>query len=214
MRFLKTVFTLLLCLVACASAAYVAVLETGADPSVQERVPLADRQYLTNVLREEAVKLLPATQGYTIMTRENISAMLPPGKSIEDCEGSCLAETGKNISADYICQARVGSFDGMLTLSAELYETASNKLVASFNARGSNLSELLELVKERSPEFFRGVKNEEPRPEEIKSENLQTAETKTEEPKVEKENSSIMKGVLLGVGAAVALIFVIIFTGD
>ena len=158
MRYLKTAFVLFLCLVVWASATHVAVLETGADPAAKDLVSLSNRQYLTNVLREEAVKQLPAVQNYTIMTRENINAMLPPGKSIEDCEGSCLAETGKNIAADYICQARVGSFDGMLTLSAELYETAGNKLMASFNGRGANLSELLDLIKQKAPDFFRSIK--------------------------------------------------------
>ena len=140
-------------------AAYVAVLETGADGNAREIVSLTDRQYLTNVLREEAVTQLPATQNYTIMTRENIMQMLPPGKAIEDCEGSCLVETGKNIAADYVCQARVGSFGGDLTLSAELYETAGNKLIASFNGQGSDVKDLLALVREKSAEFFGVVKN-------------------------------------------------------
>ena len=46
-------------LLACTSgvmAAHVAVLETGVDQSVKKKVKLSDRQYLTNVLREEAVK--------------------------------------------------------------------------------------------------------------------------------------------------------------
>lgn len=140
-------------------AAYVAVLETGADGNAREMVSLTDRQYLTNVLREEAVTQLPATQNYTIMTRENIMQMLPPGKSVEDCEGSCLVETGKNIAADYVCQARVGVFDGDLTLSAELYETVGNKLIASFNGQGATLKDLLALVREKSAEFFGVVKN-------------------------------------------------------
>lgn len=139
-------------------ATHVAVLETVADPSVKERVSFLDRQYLTNVLREEAIKQLPAAQGFTIMTRENINAMLPPGKAIEDCEGSCLAETGRNIAADYICQARVSSFGTKLTLSAELYETAGNKLVASFNGRGTDVEDLLEVIKDYSPDFFQTVK--------------------------------------------------------
>ena len=145
---------LLLALTANAFARYVAVLETYADSAAREEVSRSDRTYLTNVLREEAVKVLPAEQNYTIMTRENINAMLPPGKTIEECEGSCLAETGKNISADYVCQATVGKFGGFLTLTAELYETAGNKLVASFNGRGVNVIELLELVKQRAPAFF------------------------------------------------------------
>ena len=151
-------FSFLLVFAVNSFATYVAVLETGIDGSAKERVSFSDRLYLTNVLREQAVKELPAVQNYTIMTRENIQQMLPPGKAIEDCEGSCLVETGKNISADYICQARVGVFGSSLTLSAELYETAGNKLIASFNGRGKDVEELLDLIKQKSPEFFRGVK--------------------------------------------------------
>lgn len=158
MKFWIFAFLLLCALCTDSFAAYVAVLETGADADAKEKVPLSDRQYLTNVLRAEAVKQLPAVQNYTIMTRENINAMLPPGKSIEDCEGSCLAETGKNIAADYICQARVGSFGGMLSLSAEIYETAGNKLMASFNGRGADVNELLEIIKREAPGFFRSIK--------------------------------------------------------
>ena len=156
-RFLTTIILLL----ACASGAFathVAVLETGVDPAVKKKVTLSDRQYLTNVLREEAVKQLPAEEDYTIMTRDNISAMLPPGKAIEDCEGSCLAETGRNISADYVCQARVSSFGSKLALSAEIYETAGKKLVASFNGNGKNVEALLKVIKENAPEFFGKVK--------------------------------------------------------
>jgi len=141
-----------------AFAAYVAVLETVADASAKDSVSFSDRQYLTNVLREQAVKELPAVQNYTIMTRENIQQMLPPSKAIEDCEGSCLVETGKNIAADYVCQARVGRFGNSLTLSAELYETAGNKLIASFNGRGSDVNELLAVIEAKSPEFFHSVK--------------------------------------------------------
>ena len=156
-RFLTTIILLLAC-TSGAMAAHVAVLETSADPALKKKVKLSDRQYLTNVLREEAVKQLPADEDFTIMTRENISAMLPPGKAIEDCEGSCLAETGRNISADYVCQARVSSFGSKLALTAELYETAGNKLVASFNGNGTNVEGLLKVIKENAPEFFGKVK--------------------------------------------------------
>lgn len=139
-------------------AVHVAVLETVADASARDMAPLSARQYMTNVLREVAVKQLPAEQNFTIMTRENIVEMLPPGKTIEDCEGSCLTETGRNIAADYVCQARVGRFGASLTLSAELYETAGSKLVASFNGRGSNVDELLEVIKRKAPSFFRSVR--------------------------------------------------------
>ena len=155
----RLLFTfLILALSVNAFATFVAVLETAADGSAKDSVSLLDRQYLTNVLREQAVKELPATQNYTIMTRENIMQMLPPGKAIEDCEGSCLVETGKNIAADFVCQARVGRFGSSLTLSAELYETAGNKLIASFNGRGLNVEELLALVEQKSHDFFNMVR--------------------------------------------------------
>jgi hypothetical protein len=159
MKELKSIFLCIFFLAVSALATHVAVLETMADGSAKDAVSYSDRQYMTNVLREQAVQVLPAEQNYTIMTRENIQQMLPPGKSVEDCEGSCLVETGKNISADYICQARLGSFGGALTLSAELYETAGNKLVASFNGRGADVNELLELIKQKSPDFFRRIKS-------------------------------------------------------
>ncbi|MBR6942338.1 MAG: hypothetical protein IKH55_04560 [Fibrobacter sp.] len=158
---LNTLFFLLIC-VSSAMAAYVAVLETGVDLDLKKKVSLSDRQYLTNVLREEAVKELPASQNFTIMTRENINVMLPPGKAIEDCEGSCLAETGRNIAADYVCQARVGKFGSKLTISAEIYETAGSKLVASFNGHGANVEELLKVIKDNASEFFRKVKGDDP----------------------------------------------------
>ena len=158
MRLLATIFLLLVC-ASGAFATHVAVLETGVDPAVKKKVTLSDRQYLTNVLREEAVKQLPAEEGYTIMTRENISAMLPPGKAIEDCEGTCLAETGRNISADFVCQARVSSFGSKLAISAEIYETAGNKLVASFNGNGKNVEALLNVIKENASDFFGKVKS-------------------------------------------------------
>ena len=177
-----------------ALATHVAVLETVADESSKEQVSFSDRQYLTNVLREQAVKELPATQNYVIMTRENIQQMLPPGKAIEDCEGSCLVETGKNIAADYICQARVGSFGGALTLSAELYETAGNKLIASFNGRGADVNELLDIIKQKSPDFFRVVRemsSPAPEPVPVAVEETEPAPQQVNEPVAEPETDSV-----------------------
>ena len=132
-------------------ATHVAVLETTAAKGV---VTLEEKQYLTDVLRSEAVKVLPAEQNYTIMTRENISMMLPPGKAVEDCEGSCLVETGKNISADYVAQGHVGRFANNLTITVELYETAGNKLMGSFSGKASNIEELEVEIRKKSQELF------------------------------------------------------------
>ena len=136
-------FLILLLSVNSIAAIHVAVLETIAEKDV---IGQSEKLFLTDKLRERAKAVLPAHLGFIVMTRENINAMLPPGKSIEDCEGSCLVETGKNIAADYVAQARVGKFGDQLTLTLELYETAGNNLVESYTTRKSNAEGLLEEI--------------------------------------------------------------------
>ena len=53
----------------------------------------------------------------------------------------------------------MSSFGSKLALSAEIYETAGNKLVASFNGNGKNVDALLKVIKENAPEFFGKVKS-------------------------------------------------------
>ncbi len=137
-------------------AKYMAVLETL---SPKDLLTLQERLYLTDILRGQAVQILPAEQNWTIMTRENINVMLPPGKKIEDCEGSCLAETGKNIAADYVAQARISQFGKSLAITAELYETASSKLVASFVGKGESVEDFEKIVKEQSPDFVKKARD-------------------------------------------------------
>jgi hypothetical protein len=153
MKHMFKILMLTLFLVGASFAKFVAVLETVADS--KDILTLSERQYLTNMLREQAVQELPAELNFTIMTRENIMMMLPPGKSIEDCEGSCLAETGKNIAADYVAQARIGKVGSNISISVELYETAGSKLVASFNGLGADVDALMAVIKAKAPEFFR-----------------------------------------------------------
>ena len=155
-RYLAILFAIFL-LPSVSLAKFVAVLETISD---KDLLTLQERQYLTDVLRGQAVRELPAVQNWTIMTRENINVMLPPGKSIEDCEGSCLAETGKNIAADFVAQARISKFGSSLAISAELYETAGNKLVSSFSGRGESVVDLEKIIKEQASPFFKKIRTE------------------------------------------------------
>ena len=136
------------------ASTHVAVLETVSEQGVIGR---SEKMFLTDKLRERANKVLPAYMGYIVMTRENISAMLPPGKSIEDCEGTCLVETGKNIAADYVAQARVGKFGKQLTVTMELYETAGNNLVGSFTARKPDAEGLLEEIEREADRVFQQI---------------------------------------------------------
>lgn len=136
---------------------YVAVLETMAG---SELLDYNARLFLTDVLRDAASRSLPAKHGFVVMTRENINVMLPPGKSLEECEGSCLAETGRNIAADFVAQARVGKFASFLTITVELYETKTSKLISSITARASDEEKLLiEIEKNAGGLFSKVIEN-------------------------------------------------------
>lgn len=133
---------------------YVAVLETISHGVIKQN----ENIYLTDVLREEARKILPAKSNYVIMTRENISVMLPADKSIEDCEGKCLVETGKNIDAQYVSQARINTYGSKITITVELYHTATGNLISSFNAKSDNIDDLELKIREKAPSLFNEVK--------------------------------------------------------
>lgn len=172
---MKRFVAIALFLLANSFAAHVAVLETTRDD-----VNLLDHkecQFLTDKLRQMAIMELPSTSGYTIMTRENINTMLPPGKSVEECEGSCLVETGKNISADYVAQGRVSHFGSMVTLTVELYETASGKLMSSFAVQSENAEGLLKEIEERAAPLFNAIKEaEKPKPQAMQKSEAVVAE--------------------------------------
>ncbi len=151
---MKRIFLFALFWVANCFAAHVAVLETIRTDEVLDS---RECHFLTDKLRQMAVRSLPSRDGWTIMTRENINEMLPPGKSVEDCEGSCLVETGKNISADYIAQGWVSHFGSLVTMTVELYETASGKLMSSFAVQSENAEGLLKEVEKHAESLFQTV---------------------------------------------------------
>lgn len=136
------------------SSIFVAVLETRAR---NEILDLESRLYMTDMLRQYANKILPSEKGFSIMTRDNIQVMLPPEKSIDECEGSCLAETGRNIAADYVAQARVGKFKSLFTVTIEMYDSKSGNLIGSFTARAENEENLLLEVEKGAEGFFEPV---------------------------------------------------------
>ncbi|MFA6342064.1 MAG: hypothetical protein WCX75_04320 [Fibrobacteraceae bacterium] len=135
-----------------AAGTHVAVLETVSE--TKDLLTISELHHITDKLRAQAVTALPAERDFTIMTRENIQAMLPPGKAMEECLGSCLVETGKNIAADYVAQGRVGKFGKRLTLTVELYETRGAKLVGSLSVENSDADGLLVSIDEKVPFLF------------------------------------------------------------
>ena len=138
---------------ACFADQRVAVLETIGDSSFS----IKEKQYITDKIRERAVSLLNPTQGFIIMTRENILVMLPPDKAIEECEGTCIVETGRNIATDYVCQAKIDRIWGQYTVNIELYETRSGKLIGSLTQRAQTIDNLLNVIENESDRLFKAI---------------------------------------------------------
>ena len=192
---MKRLFLLALFFVANCFAAHVAVLETiQTDGDLDTR----ECQFLTDKLRQMAVMTLPSSEGWTIMTRENINEMLPPGKSLEECEGSCLVETGKNISADYVVQGRVSHFGSLLTITVELYETATGKLVSSIAVKSENSVGLLEEIETHAGALFQAIngspKNEAQTVQENTAEKESPADKEVAVEKVEETTETVAAG--------------------
>jgi hypothetical protein len=134
---------------------YVAVFETmnDADSALTE----GELRYLTNELRKIALEKLPKAN-YSVMTRDNILLLLPPGENAAECfEGQCLVDVGRNIGAEYAVQGTAGKFGQRITLSVEAYSTLSAKLVASFTAESETVDGLLIAMRQNSPAMFANI---------------------------------------------------------
>jgi hypothetical protein len=149
---------LLLLLAALSFAAplkHVAVFETQADADSVLNEP--ELRYLTNELRKLATDELPAAN-YSVLTRDNIMALLPPDKNAAEClEGQCLVEVGRNIGANYAVQGTVSKFGALLTVTVEAYETTSGKLLKSFTAESPTVEGFLGAMREKSKPVFEAI---------------------------------------------------------
>ncbi|MDR2555543.1 MAG: hypothetical protein LBC64_08970 [Fibromonadaceae bacterium] len=154
MRRMTYIFALLLLALTAHGQQYrrVAILNTEDDGDSQMEV--SDLNYLTVRLREIAVKILPK-DNYSIMTAQSIIDMLGKDDARKVCkEAQCLAEIGRKVSADYVGQARLGRLGGNLTISMELYHSASGSLVDSFTGNAKDIFGLLAVLNENAPPMF------------------------------------------------------------
>ena len=121
-------FLLLFPCLLCAKS--IAVSETQASSGLLSSPEI---QYLTAVLREEAIRALPANQNWTVLSRES------------------MAESN---SADFKVQTQISKFGSSLVINAEMYESSSNTLVASYTSKGATIEDIENIIKEQSPAFF------------------------------------------------------------
>ncbi len=149
---------------------FVAILEARGD----QTFTLQEKQYVTDKIRSLSIEVLPIGK-YTVMTRENIDVMLPPDKSLEECEGGCLAETGRNIAADYVGQARIEKVFGQYAIVVEMYETRTGKMCGSFAERQPSIDSVLSSMGKNYMKIFGGIEGVKKRGEPVVAQVLSEA---------------------------------------
>jgi uncharacterized protein (TIGR02145 family) len=87
-------------------------------------------------------------------------------KMVKKCKESegCLAKLGREVNADYVCQARIGRFGKDLTIKAELYESKNGDLISSFTGTSKNIYGLLTILDKEAPEMFKRIEDKMPTP--------------------------------------------------
>ncbi|MDR2583602.1 MAG: hypothetical protein LBC75_09000 [Fibromonadaceae bacterium] len=125
--------------------------EDNGEPSLE----FTDLTYLTDRLREIAVKMLPNDR-YSVMSVQSIIDKMGSKENARKMckEAQCMAEIGRKISAAYVGQARLGRFGGSLTISMELYNSGSGVLIGSFTGQSKNVSGLLKVLNREAPQMF------------------------------------------------------------
>jgi len=143
-----------LCHVAFADTFYVAILGTVFDGKEDPLSP-GERRLITDEIIKEA-KARVRNKDIQVMDRESISQMLPPGKGLADCEGDCLVETGRKISADMIFQATMSKVSDGICLRGEL-RSVSDNYATIFNYIGRNRDDITQNARDSVRKIFDGM---------------------------------------------------------
>lgn len=114
----------------------------------KERIAVLDFRDEANLAPFERALLADSVRGaalntpFDVMTKENITALLPPDVELEDCVGECEVDVGRQIGAHYVVTGVVGRVSGELRLLLRLYETRLGALRAQAEARALSVGAL------------------------------------------------------------------------
>ena len=115
--------------------------------------------YIAEIFRDLGAKI--GRRGLSVMTKENILQLLPPGKSLEQCQGECEVETGRNIGADYVLSGEVRKLPEGLgyRLTAKIHQTRNGSLLSSEIYQGVNFKQLeSDILNSRKKDVFRPIR--------------------------------------------------------
>jgi len=145
------------------AAKTLAVLEINPKAEIDaEVVSFTEMRHLTDELRRQAVQILPQ-RGYSVLTRDNLIALMPADEAEADCLAeSCAVQIGRAIGAEYVSQGNIGRFGGELSVSIELYETMSGRLLGSIVVESQDVKGLLIAIREQAPALFSRILSDTP----------------------------------------------------
>jgi len=154
---LRTLFFFLLVAQSVFAVNNVAVLELLPNESVEGSIRIEEARHLTDELRKQAVTTLPKSE-YSVMTRDNIISLIPPDEKEAEClaEG-CAVDIGRAIGAEYVTQGSIGKFADEFTISVELYETMSGKLLSSIVFESKDITGLLNAIRAEAKPLFQSI---------------------------------------------------------
>jgi hypothetical protein len=92
---------------------------------------ITELSFLTDLIRSTASRL--PTESYSIITQENVIALLPEGKTLEDCvsQSTCEVTMGRELGADYIITSEITSYGDEYRISMRLHQTKTAQLMAT-----------------------------------------------------------------------------------
>ena len=197
--------TLLLLAIATAQAATIAVLEITIADNDEIDFSIDETKFLSDELRRQATVLLPKED--SVFTREEIISLAH--QTTENL--STAINIGRAIKSDYVTQGLISKIGGIFTLTVELYETQSGKLLGYFTKESPDLKGFLEVIRENAPNIFAKImhKDEPPViavPETVKDTQLTSIIIPTNIPtEPKKSNNSLWAAIGLDILGATAL---------
>jgi hypothetical protein len=193
----------LLLLLSTAQAATIAVLEITIADNDEIDFSIDETKFLSGELRRQAALLLPTD--YSVLSRKKIISLVQ--QTTENL--TTVLEIGRAIKSDYVTQGLISKIGGIFTLTVELYETSSGKLLGYFTKESPDLKGFLEVIRENSPNLFAKImpKEEPPiisMPETVKDTQLVVIIPTNIPDEPEKSNNSLWVAIGLDVLGATA----------
>ena len=87
---------------------------------------------------------------FMVMTKENMTALLPVNTRLEECVDDCEVEVGRTLGAHYIITGIIGKIDQKIQLLLRLYETQNGSLVGQATLNAATVGELQPKVRQAS----------------------------------------------------------------